>query len=263
MEPLDVQILQHPDEHIIKKGGYIFMAKVDKEIAGTVALKFVTPGVYEFTKMAVAEKFRGLKIGEALSHKAIEKARHLKANKIFLYSSTKLLPALSLYRKLGFIEIPVDGPYKRSDIKMELLLKPVEASEIQIRKGTIEDVTLLKNIGIQSFQETFAEHNTVEDMKIYVEKNFSTEQLTAELADDNSEFYIVQHLTTTVGYMKLRKGQEPEELKNNALEIERIYSIQSYIGKGVGKILIETAFAKAKQIGLKNIWLWITYFHVG
>ena len=98
------------------------MASVDDEIAGTVALKYVETGVYEFTKMAVDERFRGQKVGLALAEAAIEKARTLGAKKIILYSSTKLVPAISLYRKLGFAEIPVDGPYKRSDIKMQLTL---------------------------------------------------------------------------------------------------------------------------------------------
>jgi GNAT superfamily N-acetyltransferase len=122
MEPIDIAVLQDPESHIINKGGAILMASVDGEIAGTVALKYVDPGVYEFTKMAVDEKFQGQKVGLALAEAAIEKARTLGAKKIILYSSTKLIPALSLYRKLGFIEIPVDGPYKRSDIKMQLNL---------------------------------------------------------------------------------------------------------------------------------------------
>jgi ribosomal protein S18 acetylase RimI-like enzyme len=123
MEPIDFQVLQHPEEHILAKGGYILMASCDKEIAGTVALKFVSPGVYEFTKMAVDEKFRGLKIGLTLAEAAIEKANALGAHKIILYSSSKLAPALALYRKIGFRDVPVDGPYKRSDVKMELDLK--------------------------------------------------------------------------------------------------------------------------------------------
>lgn len=98
------------------------MASCDKEMAGTVALKYVEPGVYEFTKMAVDEKFRGQKIGLLLSEAAIIKARQLGAKKIILYSNTVLAPAISLYRKLGFKEVPLDGPYKRSDIKMELIL---------------------------------------------------------------------------------------------------------------------------------------------
>ena len=76
--------------------------------------------VYEFTKMAVGEKYRGQKIGRALGEAAIEKAKKLGAHKIILYSNTILTPAIELYRKLGFLEVPVDGPYKRSNIKMEL-----------------------------------------------------------------------------------------------------------------------------------------------
>ncbi len=120
MEPIDNEVLQKPDEHIIQKGGAILMASCNKEIAGTVALKFVEPGVYEFTKMAVDEKFRGLKIGEKLSLHAIKIAKERGAHKIILYSNTTLQPAIALYKKLGFKEIPLDGPYKRSNIKMEL-----------------------------------------------------------------------------------------------------------------------------------------------
>ena len=122
MEPIDIAVLQHPDEHILKKGGKILMATCDKEIAGTVALKFVEPGVYEFTKMAVDEKFRGQHVGLLLSEAAIIKARELGAHKIILYSNTVLVPAITMYRKLGFNEVPLDAAYQRSDIKMELIL---------------------------------------------------------------------------------------------------------------------------------------------
>lgn len=122
MEPIDTEVLEHPDEHIIKPGGSILMASCDREMAGTVALKYVEPSVYEFTKMAVDGKFRGQKVGLLLSEAAILKARQLGAYKIILYSNTILAPAISLYRKLGFKEIPLDGPYKRSNIKMELIL---------------------------------------------------------------------------------------------------------------------------------------------
>ena len=55
-----------------------------------------------------------------LEKQAIKKAKKLGAQKIILYSNTILAPAIELYRKLGFVEVPVDGPYKRSNIKMEL-----------------------------------------------------------------------------------------------------------------------------------------------
>ncbi len=120
MEPPDFQILQHPDEHILKKGGSIFMALWNDSIVGTVALKPSSNEVYEMTKMAVNEAHQGKKIGRALAEAAIKRAVDSGARKIILYSNTMLGPAIALYRKLGFREIPVDGPYKRSDIKMEL-----------------------------------------------------------------------------------------------------------------------------------------------
>lgn len=120
MEPIDVEVLQNPNLHILNKGGYIFMAQYHREMAGTVALKYVKAGVYEFTKMAVDEKFQGKKIGLALAEAAIEKARAQQATAIILYSNTQLKPAIQLYKKLGFNEVELDGVYKRSDIKMQL-----------------------------------------------------------------------------------------------------------------------------------------------
>ncbi|HEX5167528.1 MAG TPA: GNAT family N-acetyltransferase [Cyclobacteriaceae bacterium] len=122
MEPVDMLVLQHPDDYIIKNGGAILMAYWKNEVAGTVALKFADEGVYEFTKMAVHEKFQGKGIGQALTKAAIQRAKQLGASRIILYSNTVLAPAIALYRKNGFREIHVDGPYERSDIKMELML---------------------------------------------------------------------------------------------------------------------------------------------
>jgi ribosomal protein S18 acetylase RimI-like enzyme len=122
MEPVDVMVLQQPDKYIIKKGGHILMANYENEIAGTVALKFVSPGVYEFTKMAVDENFRRRKIGQRLTEAAIVRAKKLEASSIILYSNRILEHAIDLYRKNGFTEVDLDGLYKRSDIKMQLIL---------------------------------------------------------------------------------------------------------------------------------------------
>lgn len=122
MEEIDQKILQHPDKYILDPGGVILMAYLRDEVAGTVALKFVSDGVYEFTKMAVNPKFRRQKIGTILANVAIARAKELKASKVVLYSSTKLKNALALYRSIGFTEVPVDNRYQRSDIKMELNL---------------------------------------------------------------------------------------------------------------------------------------------
>jgi ribosomal protein S18 acetylase RimI-like enzyme len=58
-------------------------------------------------------------------HRSI-KAKALGAAKVILYSQTGLVAAIKLYRKLGFIEVPLGtGVYKRSDIKMEIDLNNI------------------------------------------------------------------------------------------------------------------------------------------
>ncbi|TDY12479.1 GNAT family N-acetyltransferase [Meridianimaribacter flavus] len=125
VEPYDEEVLSKPEEYIINKGGFIFFAKLNETILGTVALMPTsTKNVFELTKMAVSPKHRGYKIGQQLMQYCIEFAKQHQFKALMLYSNTKLENAIYIYRKYGFIEIPVEknSPYKRSDIKMILEL---------------------------------------------------------------------------------------------------------------------------------------------
>ena len=126
LEEIDKYVLENPGEAVIGEGGAILMATYNGEVAGTVALKKVNDEVYEFTKMAVDEQFRRKGIAEALSYASFAKATELGPNKVILYSNTLLKGAILMYRKLGFKEVPAEqGIYKRSDIKMEILLNNI------------------------------------------------------------------------------------------------------------------------------------------
>ena len=121
MEPVDEFVLTNPEEALLKTGGAILMAESDGEIAGTVALRKVDDTVYEFTKMAVDNKFQRKGIAEALSYASFKKAKELGADKVMLYSNSILTPAIRLYEKLGFKHLPVGSTgYQRSDVKMEI-----------------------------------------------------------------------------------------------------------------------------------------------
>ena len=53
----------------------------------------------------------------------LDYARHHHVKRIFLEGNTHLEASISLYRKLGFKEIPLSGnAYERCDILMELVL---------------------------------------------------------------------------------------------------------------------------------------------
>lgn len=124
VEDVDRCVLESPQTTIIDPGGAILFA-VDEcyEIIGTVALRAVTPGIFELTKMAVEKNKRGMGAGQVLCKAAIDKAKVLKADKLILYSNTLLKNAIAIYRKLGFTEMKLEkGVYGRANIKMQLAL---------------------------------------------------------------------------------------------------------------------------------------------
>src|SRR4051812_2235227 len=110
--------------------------------------------------------------------------------------------------------------------------------QIEITRATINDIERLQKIGRKTFYETFSAANTEENMNRYLEEGFSTDKLTEELTNPDSEFYLAWFAGDVIGYLKLNFGTSQTELKDNrALEIERIYVLKEFHGKKVGQIL--------------------------
>ena len=127
---------------------------------------------------------------------------------------------------------------------------------IVIKKASIEDVVKLQIIGRQTFYETFAERNTEENMRKYLDEVFSIDRLTTELNNPESEFYFAVFENQVIGYLKINTGNAQTELQDkSALEIERIYVLKEYQGKKIGQLLYETALQIAVRAKAEYLWL--------
>ncbi|SIS56180.1 Acetyltransferase (GNAT) domain-containing protein [Zobellia uliginosa] len=124
VEPLDTYLLENCEANIIDKGGYIFFAKKENDIVGCCALLPAGPTTFELGKMAVAPNYRGHKIGQKLLSHVLDFSKQKSLDRLILYSNTKLNDALHIYKKFGFVEVPIEEnlEYTRSNIKMQLTL---------------------------------------------------------------------------------------------------------------------------------------------
>lgn len=125
VEPFDEEVLSKPKKYIINKGGHIFFALQNNQVVGTVALMPTTDNsIFELTKMAVSPNFRGEKIGQKILQYCLSFSKEHSFSALMLYSARKLENAIYIYRKYGFVELPVEAnsPYARSDIKMILYI---------------------------------------------------------------------------------------------------------------------------------------------
>jgi N-acetylglutamate synthase-like GNAT family acetyltransferase len=123
VEAKDERVLSDPQGEIIDKGGMIFYAQYNGKTVGTVSLIKIDETTFELSKMAVTDGVQGLGIGNKLMEHCLVVAQQKGIKKLILYSNRKLLPALYLYKKYDFEEVPLeDGIYERADIKMERIL---------------------------------------------------------------------------------------------------------------------------------------------
>ena len=124
VEDADRRALDDPEGYILGHGGHIFIAEAGDRVVGGCALLHNADGSFELAKMAVDPSMRGHGVGRALGEAAIDMARSLRASRVELLSNTGLIPALSLYRSLGFVEVPLPAnDYERANIKMVLELR--------------------------------------------------------------------------------------------------------------------------------------------
>jgi len=125
MEEADYIALDNPKTYIIDKGGHILMALLNEKPVGTAALIKMDDPDYDFelAKMGVLPEAHGKGLGNLLMQAVINKAKSLKAKKLYLESNRILTPAIYLYKKYGFVEVfDRKSPYKRSDILMECII---------------------------------------------------------------------------------------------------------------------------------------------
>lgn len=124
IEPFDQQQLENPEQYVLEKGGRIIFASLDGEIVGTVGLAKVDEQTYEMIKMGVAKSAQGKGVGMVLGKAILQEAKEMGAQKVILYTHSKLQAALKIYEKLGFQEVQVcSDKYQRCDLVMELLLE--------------------------------------------------------------------------------------------------------------------------------------------
>jgi len=125
-----------------------------------------------------------------------------------------------------------------------------------VRRATLDDANLLSQLGARTFEETFASDNTPADMAAYLASNFSLVQLTAELSDHASIFLIAEVDGAAAGYAKLHASEPAKSIEGtDPIELVRLYVSHTWIGSGIGAVLMRACLDEARRAGYKTIWL--------
>lgn len=124
VEQSDLQVLEHVDEHI-EQGAMVYFAISEGNVIATCMVEPHENDIWEICKLASLPQQTRKGAGSAVLEACIQHAIEHGAKKIELVSGKILKPALRLYEKFGFKEVPLDKekcPYERAELAFEKII---------------------------------------------------------------------------------------------------------------------------------------------
>jgi GNAT superfamily N-acetyltransferase len=127
---------------------------------------------------------------------------------------------------------------------------------ISIRQADPCDAASLAALATRTFVDAFAAFNKPEDLRQYLQRHFTPEQLERELADPRSTFFLAEAGSQAVAYAKMRDGEVPACVSGERpIEIHRLYALADWHGRGIGPALMNACLDRARQSGRDTVWL--------
>ncbi|MFL2029436.1 GNAT family N-acetyltransferase [Loigolactobacillus zhaoyuanensis] len=127
---------------------------------------------------------------------------------------------------------------------------------MQLKKITLTELPVLRQISIETFTDTFGAQNTPENLAAYLAAAYDPAKLQQELTDPLSQFYLAYVDQQLAGYLKINYATaQTEAMGDAALEVERIYVRPAFKRQGLGRQMIARAITLAQQLGKTKLWL--------
>jgi GNAT superfamily N-acetyltransferase len=125
-----------------------------------------------------------------------------------------------------------------------------------IKRAAPSDARDLAKLAEKTFRDAFTELSKREDLESYVAGSFNTNQIRSELCNSATTFFIAMLESRWVGYAKLHRSTPPDCVKLlPSIELSRLYSMQQYLGCGIGLALLKACVSHARCQSFKSIWL--------
>ncbi|MFS4494516.1 GNAT family N-acetyltransferase [Maribacter sp. 2308TA10-17] len=111
-------------------------------------------------------------------------------------------------------------------------------------------------VGIVAYNQHYLHLWPNENSAPYIESSFTKEVLEKEEVDPNTILYRILRNKKAIGVLKITLDAPLANFsKDEALYIDKIYILNEYSGKGVGKKVLQFAMLRAKKMKKKIVWL--------
>jgi ribosomal protein S18 acetylase RimI-like enzyme len=132
----------------------------------------------------------------------------------------------------------------------------IEISAVTYRRAVPADAPALAAFATCTFTDTYASHNTDEDMRAYLAGAYGVDHQTRELTDPEMITVLAESSNGIVGFAQLRRKAVPACItQSRPVEVYRFYVDQPAHGTGVAGRLMAEAIGAARDLGGEHLWL--------
>lgn len=125
-----------------------------------------------------------------------------------------------------------------------------------IRVASKLDAKKISILSAETFNDTYAQQNKPENTQKHIKRSFSEEKIVEELASEQIIYLLGEINSEIIGYVKLNRDKiESGIMAESPIELERIYFLGGFHGKGLGKKLIDASIQLAKYFKHDKLWL--------
>ncbi len=125
-----------------------------------------------------------------------------------------------------------------------------------IRRAQKPDLAALAALAERTFRDTYAAHNTPQDMELYCRQHLSLRAIESEFADPAKEFILCECGGELIAFAQLVWGAATTHVPaKRPLELRRIYVLAGWLGKGIAQNLLADLKARALRGAADYLWL--------
>jgi len=125
-----------------------------------------------------------------------------------------------------------------------------------IRKANRGDAEQLSLLAERTFRDTFGAMNTAEDMDLHCRTSYSEMIQVGEISNPNMVTLVSEEEGRLVGFAQLRWAGAPNcVLAKSPGEIQRLYVVSDWHGKGIAQDLMNACIEELRGHGSDVVWL--------
>lgn len=131
-----------------------------------------------------------------------------------------------------------------------------EVSTYAIRRASVNDLDVLRELGRRTFTQTFGHLYALTDLAAFLEDAYSREKFGARLADERTAFWLLERDQEPIGFAEAGPCHLPHpDVREGDGELRKLYVLASHRGGGRGRMLLETALEWLPTANPGTQWL--------